>query len=1528
MPNYLPFVPSISELISFSGSENCVFLSNPNIGGTFNHMPTITNATIAATGATNSSPQPFIISTGTTDNELKVNDIVIFTSTSLPSALTTGVPYFVASDGLTPGTFKISQTENGDVISSTDPSSFTVSVDRVFISYSTKLGLADFSISNSQITVTGLSSLETGDIITFSGSTGNIIAGAAYFVTKYATYIEIRTTKAGPAIFPDKTQTNIPVNKLTFIDKVLTVAATGKGNGCWARKIDIGLSVRWFGAAGDGITDDSTAINTAIACANRRASGIGAKVWLPIGVYAVSSPIIQRNGVQIEGEVGQAAQATNTTQIQKMAQLIAITPMTYMFTNEINGLRSTQTGLESKSAKSYSNSNVTNVFFNGNYNVQWCIYWFECWNGTFSNLRVMNSLSYGVLIFDSNQQIINGCTITGLLMDSVADGIFNNNTFVGTANFSAISMRGSNFNTINGNLIYFGLANDSSKIKKVASWTAANKTFTIADENANELPKDPQWYRDLTIEGESFTWDVKNQIISYTTVNVGNPSIRKILNTLPTNGVLIKSNSYQITGDVRLKQNSTSASANIYFGTSANTKLYVTQAINRATNDTDWTPITANSFVFNSTNTNPLVISLDQPPNSGLNNTDYWEFRNIKVIFDAEPNYLSKDPYLFVVDDNGELQSPLNGSKGLSLGATYFVKFWDSKTFSLASSRLNYVNQSWLEIDTGDFQIPYNLSISPAQGVITLTDAASSNAITGNKIEDVQSNAISMRSAYGNVFSGNTIMKARLKNKVTLVRVEAGSMDNQFTGNTIYRRLVTTTDKTDRCIFIDKVSYRNHFSGIRSGNARGIDIVDNYIGTLESSNKFDAQTLDNALVYKAKPVDYTASKGVKTIKNGLTKQLTTGPIIQDLEYTLFFKDVVFNDDFVGIIFSQGDSSTNCLAFIRDENGKTAVSLNGGSSTALSKTNLYANRAYDIAVVNMPTGVLIYIDGKDDTISYDVHDHPVVVLNPPATTNNTFFVLGNGFAAQTGSITIGKLRYYSDSLTSAEVGTLSINGRFEQMKWNTSNIAVDGNFVFAKSQLPTTLTQKTFSSIGEFSIGDSPLLNAGSEGELTLPGRAVLSASGLTSGIKTHKVKGLSSNAVGIIKFVNSANMYVELSPGSVPFTKEQVEDEDSGTFPLTQYTVTAVTNSSGLAQTLIDRNSTYRVSLWAKSSDISKLTSISIARDSNYTEVRNFGNNQTYEKFVVYLPPAWLSQTNLLNSSSIRLRGLFEDTTGSETLYTNPQSGDLTITRFRIDKNGPPLEAAFDFSAGSTVSSFSNENPNSTMTLVSTNAGSTTFSTLGYFLSGETITQPGGTAAVIVKGGQGAASSFTLDSNSIVGTFKTYDGTSLTVITGATSGRTGRLNPNSLIKSVAIDKITSKIQGAELPYTETVTWSNSGVVVQAGTADANSSYEWSQIDRLVTLNITLKYSTSIQGINAVSCPLPSNVPLPALRLGFSTGSLLYNGVGSFAPSATGATTPANIDLIVAGTSSTIQGTISTAGNYSIFKATVVYWAGA
>lgn len=71
-------------------------------------------------------------------------------------------------------------------------------------------------------------------------------------------------------------------------DDVFVVQKTGTSTGRWHRLYDGRVNVKWFGAKGDGVTNDSTAIQAAI--------DTGLPVFFPYAIYKIDSPLTFKVG--------------------------------------------------------------------------------------------------------------------------------------------------------------------------------------------------------------------------------------------------------------------------------------------------------------------------------------------------------------------------------------------------------------------------------------------------------------------------------------------------------------------------------------------------------------------------------------------------------------------------------------------------------------------------------------------------------------------------------------------------------------------------------------------------------------------------------------------------------------------------------------------------------------------------------------------------------------------------------------------------------------------------------------------------------------------------------------------------------------------------------------------------------------------------------------------------------------------------------------------------------------------------------
>ena len=98
--------------------------------------------------------------------------------------------------------------------------------------------------------------------------------------------------------------------------------ATAATSGAWVRQdgwLVSGLNIRWFGATGDGTTDDTTALQAALSLANslsvKRVYGGGG------GTYIFSSTLSVPAGVLLEGDFKTTLKQKNTTNLSELISL-------------------------------------------------------------------------------------------------------------------------------------------------------------------------------------------------------------------------------------------------------------------------------------------------------------------------------------------------------------------------------------------------------------------------------------------------------------------------------------------------------------------------------------------------------------------------------------------------------------------------------------------------------------------------------------------------------------------------------------------------------------------------------------------------------------------------------------------------------------------------------------------------------------------------------------------------------------------------------------------------------------------------------------------------------------------------------------------------------------------------------------------------------------------------------------------------------------------------------------------------------
>lgn len=115
---------------------------------------------------------------------------------------------------------------------------------------------------------------------------------------------------------------------------------TSGASGCWVRQYSGALNVKWFGATGNGSTDDTTAIQNAIDQARNTASTT-AEVYMPAGTYITSSTLnITTNFLKLRGDSlgGYSGTETSSTIIQSTAAKIIYSAVQAQGGTEFEGL--------------------------------------------------------------------------------------------------------------------------------------------------------------------------------------------------------------------------------------------------------------------------------------------------------------------------------------------------------------------------------------------------------------------------------------------------------------------------------------------------------------------------------------------------------------------------------------------------------------------------------------------------------------------------------------------------------------------------------------------------------------------------------------------------------------------------------------------------------------------------------------------------------------------------------------------------------------------------------------------------------------------------------------------------------------------------------------------------------------------------------------------------------------------------------------------------------------------------------------
>ena len=791
------------------------------------------------------------------------------------------------------------------------------------------------------------------------------------------------------------------------------------GGGYFERIFD-GSTVypEWFGAAGDGVTDDTTAIQNAI---NYLYGVGGGELKFRTAFYSVSSIDLKRN-VSL---IGSAMYPSNSNDIVDTTVLVANTTGLVLVSYPKDQTYPDQTGEESLLPKSNPNLMLQDISFDGNYLAVHSLEIKECWGIKVNRCRIVRSYQYSLHLFDNNNIDITDCQWTTLLSLSNADYNVLNCEACGNQllppYLNVISANGVNSNNKIYGSPYQGNYYASFPV------TAIDNTGLFTTSTPNILSV-PGWQLSGAANG-SFTYNSLTKTLTETVIN--SQSYRLVTNLPP----LISGNSYTITGNVYMDPSSVNSGASIDLKNGNESLLYTNiTAISGSIVPINYT------FTYvrpaGSLGTNPLKIIINTN-SSGLTGTDIYTFTDMVITDNNIATSMNKMPVIidFTIADSTNLRNFFTPSEA------YFINWVTSTTFRLASSYYNYTNSIWA-VPGASLTGLTDVTVSSPQSVLSLIGKNSyNNAFTGNKFEDIFTNCIQLRGAYLNSFSGNTLTKGDYSPiGITGVSLEYGASYNNFTSGVLSNRYQTTAfDNLSIAVNIDAYSGHNVFSGLSMWGAKQIDIYDNFIGTSDNQNIY-SDLGDNIYIYKQRAIDYNLNnKRGYIFQPGNDTITNVTPLISNVEFTLHFNDVVFDNNTNDcILYSQVNPSTGVTGRLNikriNSNNNLFIILEATVVWA-SVNNLILNAVpYDITIMrDMAYNWSVYVNGTLITPA-----STNLLATDVATSAGVQSYIG-GFGIVVNTYSIKRFRYFTDLLSPTEIQTLFSGQLLNKNTYNVANL---------------------------------------------------------------------------------------------------------------------------------------------------------------------------------------------------------------------------------------------------------------------------------------------------------------------------------------------------------------------------------------------------------------------------------------------------------------------------------------------------------
>ena len=287
-------------------------------------------------------------------------------------------------------------------------------------------------------------------------------------------------------------------------------SVTGVNTGRWIKIVYNDFTFEMFGAKGDGVTNDSTAI---VNCINYVASlPKGGTIKLMAKTYLTGKFYLKKwvnlKGVDKYLAGGGSPTITGSTIKNKSTfwqeSFIELYPdNSYL----------QQTGEKDGLNKSYPNFSITNINFDGNVTCNYVVNISQSWGFAIEKCNFQNSKAYSLNITDCNEFSVTNCGISKFLSVSNADYILFGNDIVGSSKFPAYYGDRTGAGTMANNKIYFG--GDTTNFYNFS--VASISSGIIKVSKFNYLPNKPDYQ--ISTGGGSVSFIESTQVLTETSTS-------------------------------------------------------------------------------------------------------------------------------------------------------------------------------------------------------------------------------------------------------------------------------------------------------------------------------------------------------------------------------------------------------------------------------------------------------------------------------------------------------------------------------------------------------------------------------------------------------------------------------------------------------------------------------------------------------------------------------------------------------------------------------------------------------------------------------------------------------------------------------------------------------------------------------------------------------------------------------------------------------------------------------------------------